>query len=323
MTWRGLWGRQRTAGGRATRCAVVVCCRSLPKQKAEIVRLVKEGIGAQTLAIRDGANNLLMIQTADIAVGVSGKEGMQAVNSSDYAIAKFKFLSKLLFVHGHWSYNRNACMISNFFYKEIIGIVALWLYQFWCAYSTSILLTERYWDAKHDNLNSQHVWAEFYISKLKRHLWKSEAEEDLLADCLRLCIPLGLLNNTPQKPQHSTSSTRVADHNQTKTQKCTRFDFIGFHKPFPYAIRRMKWSLQPGSPLEINTTPCVPPNIGLTYGYHIVRPTDNQQQLKSSRRRSQSVPDFQRVHYHSSSSPNLMNNTTVFLRGPHASGISH
>jgi phospholipid-translocating ATPase len=80
-----------------------------------------------------------MIQTADIGVGVSGEEGMQAVNSSDYAIAKFRFLSKLLFVHGHWSYDRNARMIGNFFYKEIIGIVALWLYQFWCAYSTTIL----------------------------------------------------------------------------------------------------------------------------------------------------------------------------------------
>jgi phospholipid-translocating ATPase len=123
----------------ATRCAAVVCCRTSPKQKSEIVRLVKEGIGAQTLAIGDGANDVSMIQTADIGVGVSGEEGMQAVNSSDYAIAKFRFLSKLLFVHGHWSYDRNARMIGNFFYKEIIGIVALWLYQFWCAYSTTIL----------------------------------------------------------------------------------------------------------------------------------------------------------------------------------------
>ncbi|KAA1087260.1 hypothetical protein PGT21_027380 [Puccinia graminis f. sp. tritici] len=92
----------------ATRCAAVVCCRTSPKQKAEIVRLVKEGIGAQNLAIGDGANDVSMIQTADIRVGVSGEEGMQAVNSSDYAITKFRFLSKLLFVHGHWSYDRNS-----------------------------------------------------------------------------------------------------------------------------------------------------------------------------------------------------------------------
>jgi len=128
----------------ATRCSAVVCCRTSPKQKAEIVRLVKEGIGAQTLAIGDGANDVSMIQTADIGVGVSGEEGMQAVNSSDYAIAKFRFLSKLLFVHGHWSYDRNARMIVNFFYKEIIGIIALWLYQFWCGYSTTILYEYTY-----------------------------------------------------------------------------------------------------------------------------------------------------------------------------------
>ncbi|KAH9460825.1 hypothetical protein MJO29_009800 [Puccinia striiformis f. sp. tritici] len=128
----------------ATRCAAVVCCRTSPKQKSEIVRLVKEGIGAQTLAIGDGANDVSMIQTADIGVGVSGEEGMQAVNSSDYAIAKFRFLTKLLFVHGHWSYDRNARMIGNFFYKEIIGIVALWLFQFWCAYSTTVLYEYTY-----------------------------------------------------------------------------------------------------------------------------------------------------------------------------------
>ncbi|KAI9630517.1 hypothetical protein KEM48_013887 [Puccinia striiformis f. sp. tritici PST-130] len=129
----------------ATRCAAVVCCRTSPKQKSEIVRLVKEGIGAQTLAIGDGANDVSMIQTADIGVGVSGEEGMQAVNSSDYAIAKFRFLTKLLFVHGHWSYDRNARMIGNFFYKEIIGIVALWLFQFWCAYSTTFFMSIRFY----------------------------------------------------------------------------------------------------------------------------------------------------------------------------------
>lgn len=128
----------------ATRCAAVVCCRTSPKQKSEIVRLVKEGIGAQTLAIGDGANDVSMIQTADIGVGVSGEEGLQAVNSSDYAISKFKFICKLLFVHGHWSYDRNSRMIVNFFFKEIIGIIVLWLYQFFCAYSTTILYEYTY-----------------------------------------------------------------------------------------------------------------------------------------------------------------------------------
>ena len=44
-----------------------------------------------------------MIQMAHVGIGISGQEGMQAVMSSDFAIAQFRFLLKLLLVHGHWS----------------------------------------------------------------------------------------------------------------------------------------------------------------------------------------------------------------------------
>ena len=86
-----------------------------PKQKALVVRLVKDGIpGTITLAIGDGANDVSMIQAADVGVGISGEEGLQAVNSSDYAIAQFRFLKRLLLVHGHWSYHRNGNMCVSF-----------------------------------------------------------------------------------------------------------------------------------------------------------------------------------------------------------------
>ncbi len=42
------------------------------------------------LAIGDGANDVAMIQSADIGVGILGKEGRQAVNNSDYAIGQFR-----------------------------------------------------------------------------------------------------------------------------------------------------------------------------------------------------------------------------------------
>uniref|UniRef100_A0A0E0AB15 P-type phospholipid transporter n=1 Tax=Oryza glumipatula TaxID=40148 RepID=A0A0E0AB15_9ORYZ len=61
----------------AIECASVICCRVSPKQKALVTRLVKEGIGKTTLAIGDGANDVGMIQEADIGVGISGVEGMQ------------------------------------------------------------------------------------------------------------------------------------------------------------------------------------------------------------------------------------------------------
>ncbi|CAK5275664.1 unnamed protein product [Mycena citricolor] len=119
-----------------TLCEGVICCRVSPLQKALIVRLVKDGLHAMTLAIGDGANDVSMIQAADVGVGISGEEGLQAANSSDYAIAQFRFLKKLLLVHGHWSYSRNGTMILNFFYKNIVPTgVLFWfqIYDFWSA----------------------------------------------------------------------------------------------------------------------------------------------------------------------------------------------
>ena len=48
----------------------------------------------------------LSITAAHIGVGISGQEGMQAVLASDYSIAQFRFLERLLLVHGRWSYYR-------------------------------------------------------------------------------------------------------------------------------------------------------------------------------------------------------------------------
>ncbi|KAL2578725.1 hypothetical protein AAZV13_15G024500 [Glycine max] len=117
--------------GLAVGCASVICCRVSPKQKALVTRLVKEGTGKTTLAIGDGANDVGMIQEADIGVGISGVEGMQAVMASDFAIAQFRFLERLLVVHGHWCYKRIAQMICYFFYKNIaFGLTILYFEAF-------------------------------------------------------------------------------------------------------------------------------------------------------------------------------------------------
>ncbi|PWN29959.1 phospholipid-translocating P-type ATPase [Jaminaea rosea] len=134
----------------STQCKAVICCRVSPLQKALIVRLIKDGLGVMTLAIGDGANDVSMIQAAHVGIGIAGEEGLQAVNSSDYAIAQFRFLKRLLLVHGHWSYWRNGLMISNFFYKEIINISYLFFYQIYCAWSTTYALDYVYillWNA--------------------------------------------------------------------------------------------------------------------------------------------------------------------------------
>lgn len=77
----------------SSQCSSVICCRVSPLQKALIVRLVKDGLGVMTLAIGDGANDVSMIQAADVGIGIYGEEGLQAVNSSDYAIAQVSILT--------------------------------------------------------------------------------------------------------------------------------------------------------------------------------------------------------------------------------------
>ncbi|KAM7464399.1 hypothetical protein LguiA_032520 [Lonicera macranthoides] len=113
----------------AVGCASVICCRSSPKQKALVTRLVKVETGKTTLAVGDGANDVGMLQEADIGVGISGVEGMQAVMSSDIAIAQFRFLERLLLVHGHWCYRRISSMICYFFYKNITFGFTVFLYE--------------------------------------------------------------------------------------------------------------------------------------------------------------------------------------------------
>uniref|UniRef100_T1HHU9 Phospholipid-transporting ATPase n=1 Tax=Rhodnius prolixus TaxID=13249 RepID=T1HHU9_RHOPR len=101
-------------------CTSVLCCRVTPLQKARIVRVVKEKLKMRTLAIGDGANDVSMIQEADVGIGISGQEGMQAVMASDFSTSKFKFLHRLTLVHGHWSYHRLANMVLYFFYKNAL-----------------------------------------------------------------------------------------------------------------------------------------------------------------------------------------------------------
>jgi len=117
-----------------TSCKSVICCRVSPIQKAEMVQLVREHTGAISLAIGDGANDVAMIQKADVGVGISGNEGLQAANSADFAIGQFRFLARLLFVHGAWNYSRNSKVILYSFYKNItLYVIELWfaIYNYW------------------------------------------------------------------------------------------------------------------------------------------------------------------------------------------------
>ncbi|KAK5946682.1 aminophospholipid translocase [Knufia obscura] len=117
----------------AVKCRAVICCRVSPLQKALVVKLVKRHVKALTLAIGDGANDVSMIQAAHVGVGISGVEGLQAARSADVAIGQFRYLRKLLLVHGIWSYQRISKVILYSFYKNI----AMFMTQFWYSFQNA------------------------------------------------------------------------------------------------------------------------------------------------------------------------------------------
>lgn len=141
----------------ASQCKAVICCRVTPLQKAMVVELIKRAKNAVTLAIGDGANDVSMIKgkfgsrntcyrhsltcvilAAHIGVGISGQEGMQAVLASDYSIAQFKYLERLLLVHGRWSYFRMCKFLRYFFYKNFAFTLCHFWYAFFCGFSAQV-----------------------------------------------------------------------------------------------------------------------------------------------------------------------------------------
>ncbi|XP_007440101.1 probable phospholipid-transporting ATPase VD isoform X1 [Python bivittatus] len=134
----------------AARVRAVICCRATPLQKSKMVKHVQTELQVMTLAIGDGANDVSMIQVANIGIGISGQEGMQAVLASDFAISQFRHLKKLLFVHGHWCYTRLADMILYFFYKNVAYVNLLFWYQFYCGFSGTPMID--YWSLIFFNL---------------------------------------------------------------------------------------------------------------------------------------------------------------------------
>lgn len=125
-------------------CRSVLCCRVSPAQKAAVVKLVKNGLSIMALSIGDGANDVAMIQEADVGVGIAGEEGRQAAMSSDYAIGQFRFLQRLVLVHGRYSYRRMGETIANFFYKNLVWTFALFWYCIYNDFDGSYLFDYTY-----------------------------------------------------------------------------------------------------------------------------------------------------------------------------------
>mmetsp|Transcript_12398 Transcript_12398/g.18355 ORF Transcript_12398/g.18355 Transcript_12398/m.18355 type:complete len:1288 (-) Transcript_12398:100-3963(-) len=128
----------------ASGCDSVIACRVSPKQKALLVRLVRNYVNPTpvTLAIGDGANDVGMIQEAHVGVGISGLEGQQAVNSSDFAIAQFRYLEELLLIHGRWAFIRMSKVVLFSFYKNVVVCGLLIIFQGFALFSGTTLFDQ-------------------------------------------------------------------------------------------------------------------------------------------------------------------------------------
>ena len=132
-------------------CESVIVYRSSPKQKAETVKYIRKTLGSRigsslvTMAIGDGANDVNMIQSAHIGVGIRGKEGSQAASFADYALPKFRDLRQLLFWHGR-SFSVRATNFSCWFsYKAMLFSIPLVLFNAYAAFSGLTYMDDYYY----------------------------------------------------------------------------------------------------------------------------------------------------------------------------------
>ena len=122
----------------------LICCRSSPSQKSKIVEFIKKNSDELTLAIGDGGNDVNMIKSAHVGIGIFGKEGYQAAYNSDYAISQFKYLKRLLFVDGRFSLARNSYFIYHYFFKNVIYSMSQFWFQIYSFFSGRGLIDEWY-----------------------------------------------------------------------------------------------------------------------------------------------------------------------------------
>ena len=76
--------------------------------------------GDVTLCIGDGGNDVGMIMSADVGIGIVGKQGKQAAQASDFSITKFKYLTDLLLWHGRLSYKNISAMSQFVIHRGLI-----------------------------------------------------------------------------------------------------------------------------------------------------------------------------------------------------------
>ena len=122
----------------------VICCRCSPTEKSKIVEFVRNNSKEITLAIGDGENDVNMIKSANVGIGIFGKEGSQAAFNSDYAFYQFKYLKRLLFNNGRFTLLRNTYFLNLFFFKNFFYTLEPMIFSFFSLYSGTFFYDEFY-----------------------------------------------------------------------------------------------------------------------------------------------------------------------------------
>ncbi|OHT13626.1 phospholipid-translocating P-type ATPase, flippase family protein [Tritrichomonas foetus] len=112
----------------------VICARTTPLQKSLYVEAI-QSLKKVTMAVGDGGNDVVMLRTAHIGIGIMGKEGRQASIASDFAISRFSSLQRLLLIHGRFSFYRTAWLTQFCFYKSIMLALIQVGFMFWNGFS--------------------------------------------------------------------------------------------------------------------------------------------------------------------------------------------
>lgn len=107
----------------------VIACRCTPQQKADVALVIRELTGKRVCCIGDGGNDVSMIQSADVGVGIVGKEGKQASLAADFSITQFCHLTELLLWHGRNSYKRSAKLAQFVMHRGLIIAICQAVYS--------------------------------------------------------------------------------------------------------------------------------------------------------------------------------------------------
>ena len=119
----------------------VIACRCTPQQKADVAVFIKEITKKRVCCIGDGGNDVSMIQSADVGVGIVGKEGKQASLAADFSITQFCHLTTLLLWHGRNSYKRSAKLGQFVIHRGLLISVAQAIFSITSSYEPIALIT--------------------------------------------------------------------------------------------------------------------------------------------------------------------------------------